>query len=516
MDRASARTLACLLALICRATEAKDLLEVFQDAVHSDPQIRQADATRRASREQKPQALAALLPQVNGTASVVHDHQSYLEDTPYPVTNPNTGATSFLLFPYQETQNVTQQQWALNLRQNVFSWTNWMTLKEASSEVAQAEATYQAAEQNLIQRLSQAYFNVLSAVDGLDAQQASLEAISRQLDQADKRYEVGLIPITDVEEAKASRDTAAAAVIAAKRTLATAEDQLEEITGQKYDSLSKPGANMPLSMPSPASQDRWVEISMEQNLTLIASRLAADIARDKVHVAFGGHLPTVDIVASRTFQGSLGDETLTGVNAPLNGVRSNYGDKQISLQVTVPIFSGGLTQSQVRQAQYQWIAAKEAVVQSSRATERQARDAYLGVISGIAHVQALGQALESRQTALKATEAGYEVGTRTAVDLLNARQALVQAQTDYSTARYDYINSMIMLRLAAGNLDQAQLAQINSWLNTRAPTTPSASPTPESLTPPPGTPVPQVPINPQTVRPPEGTPQPAGRDPRGR
>src|SRR5207244_7058140 len=146
------------------------------------------------------------------------------------------------------------------------------------------------------------------AADGLQANQASLEAISRQLDQANKRFEVGLIAITDVQEAKAARDTAAAAVIAAKRTLATAEDQLLEITGQKYDHLSKPGTDMPLKSPQPADESRWVNISLEQNLSLISSRLAAEIARDNVRIAIGGHLPTLDLVAGRSSLQSIASE----------------------------------------------------------------------------------------------------------------------------------------------------------------------------------------------------------------
>lgn len=512
MDRFSALSLAGVLTLLAGQAGARDLLGVYQDARQSDPQLRQAEANRLASRETRPQALAALLPQISGTASVGRDLSDGSSVQPFPV---NDG--QFVSVPQDSQISTTSKQWALNLRQNVFSWANWMTLKAASAQVAQAEANYQAAEQNLILRVSQAYFAVLSAIDNLDAQQASLEAISRQLDQAEKRFEVGLIAITDVEEARAARDTAAAAVIAAKRSLATTEDQLAEITGQKYDTLAKPGTDLPLNMPEPASQDRWVEISMEQNLTLIASRLAADIARDNVHVAFGGHLPTIDIVASRSYNNSSSNDIISsqGVTADLGTLSSRTNDKQISLQVSVPLFSGGLVSSRTREAEYRWIAAKEAVVQSSRATERQARDAYLGVISGIARVKALRQALESSQTALRATEAGYEVGTRTAVDLLNARRALVQAQTDYSGSRYDYIVSMIQLRLAAGNLDQAQLAAINAALTSPAPTTPSSSPTPESLTPPAAT-TPQVPLDPARVRPPEGAPQPAGREPRPR
>jgi outer membrane protein len=502
------RGLGCVLvgiALVDGAA-AKDLVGVYEDAARNDPQIRAADANRLASRESRPQALAALLPQISGSIAYTRDHNGGIQDEIYETPQ---GVPYAAPLPY--TAGTGEKQWGLNLRQNLFSWQNWETLKASNSQVAQAEATYAAAEQNLIFRVSQAYFNVLSAHDNLEAQQASLQAIAHQLDQADKRYDVGLIAITDVQEAKAARDTASAAVIAAKRTLATAEDQLQEITGEKYDSLSKPGTDMPLNMPEPADEERWVNTSLDQNLSLISSRLAADIARDNVKVAFGGHLPTLDLVAGRTYTNQYGNYIYDG--EPVDNFGSRVNDRQISLQLSIPIFSGGLTQSKVRQSQYLWIAAKEQVVQSSRATERQARDAYLGVISGIARVQALKQALASSQTALTATEAGYEVGTRTAVDVLNARRTLVQAQTDYSGSRYDFIVSLVQLRLAAGNLDRAQLAEINGWLGVQAPTSPPVE-TPESLTPklPPATTT--APITPQSVLPPPGTPQPAGRTPR--
>jgi outer membrane protein len=221
-------------------------------------------------------------------------------------------------------------------------------------------------------------------------------------------------------------------------------------------------------------------------------------------VAQGGHLPTVDLVAGRSWNYTSSDQIFDGT--PFSNVDSKVNDRQIGLQLTLPIYSGGFTQSKVRQAQYQWIAAKEGVVQSSRATERQARDAYLGVITGIARVQALRQAVESNQTSLKATEAGYEVGTRTSVDVLNARRLLVQAETDYATARYDYIVSVLQLRLAAGNLDRTQLQELNNWLTVTAPTSPAIA-TPESVSPT----VPQsqpMPPPPPTTPP---TPRPQGK-----
>jgi outer membrane protein len=500
MNRAA--TLTLLLLAPPLAAPAKDLIGVFEDAVHNDPVIRQADANRLAARESKPQALAALLPQLNGTAGITRDHQSGFQSQIFEVANANNpnGPPQLAVTRTADQIDNTIQQWALNLRQNVFSWSNWMALKAASQEVAQAEANYAAAEQQLILRVSQAYFTVLTAYDTLQADQTALEAIARQLDQANKRFEVGLIAITDVEDAKAARDSAASTVIADKRTLATSEDQLQEITGQQYDALAKPGPDMPLHNPEPADQDRWVNISLEQNLTLISSRLQADIARENVRVAQGGHLPTLDLVAGRSWNYTSSDQIFDGTSFP--NVDSKVNDRQIGLQFTLPIYSGGFTQSKVRQAQYQWIAAKEGVVQSSRATERQARDAYLGVISGIARVQALRQAVESNQTSLKATEAGYEVGTRTSVDVLNARRLLVQAQTNYATARYDYIVSVLQLRLAAGNLDRTQLTELNSTLTVPVPTSPVIT-TPESLEPtvPSSQPLPP-PTPPQTQRPP--------------
>jgi outer membrane protein len=524
MNRAA--TLALVLLGLPLAAPAKDLIGVFEDALHNDPVIRQADANRLAARESKPQALAALLPQLNGTAGITRDHSSGFQSQIFEVAGTTAASPPQLVVARTADQiDNTIQQWALNLRQNVFSWSNWMALKAASHEVAQAEANYAAAEQQLILRVAQAYFNVLTAIDTLEADQTALEAISRQLDQANKRFEVGLIAITDVEDAKAARDSAASTVIAAKRTLANSENQLQEITGQKYDALGKPGVDMPLNNPEPADESRWVNISLEQNLSLISSRLQADIARENVRVAQGGHMPTLDLVAGRSYNYTSSDQIFNGT--PFSNVDSKVNDRQIGLQFTLPIYSGGFTQSKVRQAEYQWIAAKEGVVQqftlpiysggftqskvrqaeyqwiaakegvvqSSRATERQARDAYLGVISGIARVQALRQAVESNRTALKATEAGYEVGTRTSVDVLNARRLLVQAETDYATARYDYIVSVLQLRLAAGNLDRTQLTQLNNWLTLTAPTSPAVA-TPETISPtlpPPPTPSPPLP-----------------------
>ena len=312
MNRAATLTLS-LLALASTAG-AKDLQGVFEDALHNDPVIKQANANRLATREARPQAWAAVLPQFNGTAGVTRDHTSGFQGQVAEVGNPNnpTAPPSLVVVQLPETIDTTTKTWALNLRSNLFSWTNWMQIKAASKEVAQAEATYEAAEQDLILRVATAYFVVLAADDTLLANQAALEAISRQLDQANKRFEVGLIAITDVQEARSAHDTAAATVIAAKRALATDIYRLQEITGQQYDRLSKPDPQMPLAGPDPLDASRWVDISLAQNPTLVASRLGADVARENVRSAIGGHLPTLDLVAGRSYTEGNSDQVLAG------------------------------------------------------------------------------------------------------------------------------------------------------------------------------------------------------------
>lgn len=462
--------LAGVATLLAVPVHGADLLSVYDQALVNDPQIREAEATRRAVQESKPQALGALLPQINGSASRSRNwsdgkafSQFSFSGSPTPVTSDTSG---------NSINN--NDQWGLTIRQSVFSWANWVNLRMASHEVAQSESDYLTALQSLAQRVAQQYFTVLQAQDTVEANEAARDAVALQLQQAERRFEVGLIAITDVQETRAERDNAAAAVIAAKRTLASAEEQLRATIGEIPGGLNKPGEDMPLQAPNPTSEDEWVRAAMEQNAALISSRLAADIARDQVRATFGGHLPSVDLVAGRTYSDSDGRRISSVVGGQNTSNASETYGKSLALQITVPLFSGGVTQSRVRESQYRWIAAKERLERTSRTTERNARDAYLGVNSEIARVQALKQALESSRTALSATEAGYEVGTRTTVDVLNSRRLLIQAQTTYSAAKYSYLNNMIQLRLAAGDLDRSTIEQVNKMLTVPAGTRPAA------------------------------------------
>jgi len=268
--------------------------------------------------------------------------------------------------------------------------------------------------------------------------------------------------VTDVQDAKAAYDSATAALIQAKRNLATNGEILRELTGDAWDTLEKPGNDMPLAGPDPASPEDWVKLAMDQNARLTASRLAADVTRQVVNIERGGHFPEIDFVVNRgEFEDDGRFTNQTGVTFPND---ADSEDTTYTVQVTLPIFSGGATSSRVRQAQYRNIAARERLERTARETERSTRDAYLGVNSEVARVQSLKQAVESAQTALQATEAGYEVGTRTSVDVLQARQRLFQSQTDYARSRYDYLLNVLRLQQAAGTLDNEGLDDINALL----------------------------------------------------
>jgi outer membrane protein len=312
---------------------------------------------------------------------------------------------------------------------------------------------------------------VLAAEDDLDAQQGNLASVNHQLDQAEKRYEVGLVAVTDVQEARAAHDSGAAAVIASKRQLASTQELLREITGDMFDNLARPIEPFELANPDPSSEDRWVEMALQQNLSLVSSRLAADIARENVSSARGGHLPTLDLVASRYKATSDGNYT-NADGTPYGSTSLDQYQNIIGLQFTIPLYSGGMVSSQVRQAVYQHRAAKERLERVARQTEHDARDAYLGVLSEISRVKALRRAVESNATALNATEAGYEAGTRTAVDVLASRRLWIQAQTDYSRSRYDYMNNVLKLQQAAGILSEQSLDRLNVLFKDSPPATP--------------------------------------------
>jgi len=457
---------ALLVSLSAGAAGSPDkvnLLQVYQRALQSDPIIREAEANRLATLENKPQARAALLPQLTASGARNRSDTERTSTTLQRI-DPEDPNSDFVGVPATTTgDGVNQTQYRVQLTQSIFRWDRWVALQRADKQVAQAEVEFKAAQQDLLARTAQRYFDVLAAEDSLEAAEATYEAFSRQLEQAEKRFEVGLFAITDVQESRAARDQASAAVIAAKRQLATSREFLRELTGTNFSELAAPGVDIPLKTPDPANEEEWVKAALENNLALIAARLQTDIAKDDIRFARAGHLPTLDLVASHARSEDEGDATARG--RLFQGLADLESESDvIGLQITVPIFSGGATQSQVRQRVYLHRAARERSERTARETERAARDAYLGVLSEISRVQALRQAVQSSQTALQATEAGFEVGTRTTVDVLESRRNLFDAQTNYARSRYDYIINLLRLKIATGNLTEADLQEVNSWL----------------------------------------------------
>jgi len=438
------------------AANAESLLEIYQQALQSDPLIHEAEARRLASLEAVPQARGLLLPQLGAGGSWSTGSREG------STANQDQGGSS------DQESSFESFGWGAELRQSIFRWDQMVGLKQAHKLVAKAEIDFEAAQQDLIVRVVVRYFEVLAAEDRLTSIHADRLAIARQLEQATQRFEVGLIAITDVQESQAAYDQSVASEIQAKRELATARYLLREYTGEYVTMLAAPGDDFPLQSPNPADEASWIDLAMGQNLSVISSRFDEEIARDEISFRRTGHYPTVELVANYSESDTeITDQVFNGLPGPDFDI-DNQNDS-IAVEFRIPIFAGGRTSSQVREAVYLHRASKEQLQRIARETERLARDAYLGVLSEISRVQALEQAVTSSRTALEATQAGFEVGTRTIVDVLNSQRSLYIAITNFYQSRYTYIGNVLRLKLAAGTLEVQDLEQIDRFLSDRRP-----------------------------------------------
>lgn len=442
------RPVAGCIAAICLAVggaataqTSTNLVEVYEQAKESDPVLKQAEAQYQAAQEAMPQARAGLLPQLNLNAEATRIR----EEVDY-------GSNSSLFQDETRTYNTTQA--GLSLTQPLFRWMTYKRLDEADASVARAAANFAAAEQDLMIRVSERYFGVLSAEYQLRVAKSRETAIERQLEQARQRFDVGLIARTAVEEAKARYDLARADVIAAENQVASSRQALRELTGQPMGELANIGEDIPLNRPEPNSAQAWSDKAREQNWQLTAARRGAEAAMANIGVQRGGHYPTLDLV------GSYGHQRQTGGAFGAQDTTSG----SVGVQLNVPIFSGGATSSRVRQAQYEYTGAREQLEEVNRSVQRRTADAFRGVESSILRAQALEQALVSTRSALEAVEAGYEVGTRTIVDVLDAQNARFQAERDYQQALYDYLLNTLRLKLAAGALSPEDLDAVSQQL----------------------------------------------------
>lgn len=415
---------------------AQDLLQIYELGLQYDPVLRQAEANRMAVGESKDQSIAQMLPNITAQGA-----SSY-----------NRLNNSKISFQGLGEQKFWEHTFALNLTQPVFHWDHWVQLSQSDNLIAEAEAGYQAEHQNLMFRITEAYFNVLAAQDNLEFAEAEKKAIARQLEQAQQRFNVGLIAITDVHESQAGYDQVRSDVITAMNEVDNAKEALREIIGQNDGILAILGEMLPLDKPVPDNIKDWSENAKLQNLQIVSAVNRAEAARKTIEIQRSGHYPQLDIVGN----------FLQSDNNSTFGLR---GDTQeIGLQLNIPIFEGGGVSSRTRQAEYEYQQAAENLVATKRAVEKEVKNAYRGVITTISRVEALKAAVISGESALEATEAGFDVGTRTMVDVLTATRNLTRARSDHSQARYDYLINGVRLKQAASSLSLDDLEAINRYL----------------------------------------------------
>ena len=444
--------------------QASDVLQAYDLARQSDPVLAASEANRGAQGEGVVQARSALLPQINGTATLT---KSRSNSTSISSFLNNSGGVSFI--PSSSSSDVTSRSYTVNLQQNIYNRANYTQLRASRSRAEQYDALYDSAGSALIVRVADAYFNVLSAIQDLASLHAQERSLKRQLDQANVRLQVGLAPITDAQEAKAQYDIARATSITAATTLQDAREALTEITGQPIDHLKGLPADFKPVAPSPEDVDAWVKSAVDHNPDIHAQQLALDAANHDIETARAAHLPSIVGSASYGDRSQWGSSTFTrGTDVAGFPATGTNNGPTYSVQLVVPIFSGFAVSSRVRQAIFNRDAIADQLEQLRRSTIRQTRNYYNSVLAGLSEIEARKQALLSAQTAYEATETGLEVGTRTIVDVLITQQQLFSAQRDYARARNAFVTNGLHLKQAAGSITIEDLQAVNRLLTANA------------------------------------------------
>jgi outer membrane protein len=456
-------TVALALAATPFASHAEDLLDAYRQARANDPVLSQADSTRLSIGENVNQARALLLPQVNATASLSQSNPAGPDRTVLTdaAGNPLTDTSGNPLLSGDAGHTRTRTLGA-TISQSVVNFATYADLKAAKSSSQSQDATYEAALQQLATRVATAYFQVLTNDDALTFAKANEQALARQLEQAQQRFDVGLSAITDVQDAKAQHDTSVAAVITAENTLSDSREALTQITGKPADNLKKLREQLPMDAPSPNDPQAWVAEAVKSSPSIIAAQYNVESTEHSISSARAGHLPTID--ATVGYNKSTAWAQNGGTGSSLGSSNNGRGATTVGLTLNVPIFSGGATQSRVRQSIYQRDAAQDSLESVRRQVVRDTLNYYRSVVAGISKVQATKAAVESSESARDATQAGFEVGTRTIVDVLIAQQNLTQALSDYSQARHQFILDKLLLKQTAGTVDVKDLESVNSLL----------------------------------------------------
>jgi len=445
--------------MFAASARGADLWDIYALAIKNDPSFATARANYEVALENKPIARAGYLPNVNLSGQRQINKSSGQIPLAFDPTT-NTYIESNGRFRSYTTSYTAQ------LTQPLFNWSAWQTIRQADATVAQAQAQYVAAQQELIARTAIGYFNVITARDTLAADHAATEANGKELDQAKAKNQAGTGTVTDVQNARAAYDQSVATEIAAQQQIINAEESLRAITGETVGLLQEPITDMPLRAPDPDNAESWVNRALEQNPNLMAAQAAADVAARNVLIKRSGHYPTLSLVFSHNHSNNDQYSAIQGLQiSQFQGLTGNA----IMLQLNVPIFSGGAVSAQVTQARRQYDAAVDQVQLQRRQTVQQARTAYLSVLTGISQVRALRQSVKSNEISLRLMEASMQVGTRTIVDVSLARQNLVAAQTSYVQSRDSYLTSLLQLKQAAGILAPGDLKRIAVLLQNPTP-----------------------------------------------
>ncbi|ELI5732663.1 outer membrane channel protein TolC [Vibrio fluvialis] len=413
---------------------ADDLAQIYDQAKQNDPQLLSAAAQRDAAFEAINSSRSSLLPQINLTAG-------------YNINRSDV-----------DPRDSDKLSAGINFSQELYDRSSWVSLDTAEKQARQADAQYANTQQALILRVAQAYFDVLSAQDNLEFVRAEKAAVGRQLEQTKQRFEVGLSAITDVHDAQAQYDTVLADEVLAENSLINSYESLREITGQEHTNLSILDTNRFSTSRTTESMEALIEQAQEKNLSLLSARISQDVAKDNISLASSGHLPSLTLDGGYNYGREFNDKY-----SSYNTYNEN-NDFNIGLNLTVPLYSGGNVSSQTKQAEYAYVAASQDLEAAYRSVVKNVR-AYNNNINGsIGSVRAYEQSVISAQSALDATEAGFDVGTRTIVDVLDATRTLYSVKKNLSDARYSYIISVLQLRQAVGTLSEQDVIDVNAGL----------------------------------------------------
>ncbi|MBL4567801.1 MAG: TolC family outer membrane protein [Porticoccus sp.] len=446
-----------LTAAICWGSNS--LSDIYELSLQNDPQLRAARAAYLAGAESKNISRARLLPQIRAVGE-------YLEDESEGSATQVLGQND--VFGRRGQTDTDTKNYSITLSQPIFDLPAWFSFQQGKELSQQAKLQFSADQQSLILRSADSYFDVLRARENLETALAEEKAIKRQLEQIRERFEVGLLPITDVHEAQAAYDNSTVNTLEARGALDIAFEGLTVLTGQPHEQLAGLMPDFPIVKPKPLNREEWVQFALQNNFSLQAAKHAKDAANQNAQAKKYEYMPK--LTGSLSYYDNRSSSDFRGSDLNTNQFftspsETDQDGHSVGVQLSVPIFTGGLVSAEKRKAYQQFIQAKENHIGAQRNTVQQARSQHLQVLTNTARVTARNQAITSAKSALEATQAGYEAGTRNIVDVLIAQRGLYQATRNYANARYDYIGSFLRLKEVAGQLSPEDIYQLNAWLD---------------------------------------------------